>query len=159
MPGAPRPDLIIGKNIDLVPSLAENLLPLRADSNQLHQLLLNLCLNARDAIGKGGRLILETRNAILDAKKVHLVPGAYTLLSVSDFGKGMPKKVLKMIFEPVLTTKEVGKQTGLGLSSDYGIVQQSGCGIFVESEEGKGSTFPIYLTGLASCPKLKSPLT
>ena len=140
---------LIGENIDLRIVCAPNLPPIRADLSQLDSALANLVINARDAMPRGGRLTIETADVTLDddycATHVGVRPGRYARLSVSDNGIGMPQEIQTRIFEPFFTTKEPGKGSGLGLSTVYGIVKQSGGNIWVYSEEGLGSTFKMYL--------------
>ena len=140
---------LIGENIDLRIVCAPHLPPIRADLSQLESALANLVINARDAMPRGGRLTIETADVTLDddycTRHVGVRPGRYGRLSVSDNGIGMPQEVQTRIFEPFFTTKEPGKGSGLGLSTVYGIVKQSGGNIWVYSEEGLGTTFKMYL--------------
>ncbi|HYM75323.1 MAG TPA: PAS domain S-box protein [Candidatus Dormibacteraeota bacterium] len=140
---------LIGEDVEVVFTPGQNLGTVRADPGQLEQVIMNLAINARDAMPKGGRLLLQTSNAELDEgyARLHVgvVPGRYILLTVSDTGVGMAEETIAHIFEPFFTTKGLGKGTGLGLSTVYGIVQQSEGHIFVYSEPGHGSSFKIYL--------------
>jgi PAS domain S-box-containing protein len=140
---------LIGENIELMTWLAPESGHTRADAGQLEQVLMNLVVNAKDAMPNGGKLTIQTQNIRTDEGHrrgpTFIPPGNYVLLSVSDTGMGMDIETQSRIFEPFFTTKELGKGTGLGLSTVYGIVKQSGGYVLVQSEVGRGSTFQIYL--------------
>jgi len=140
---------LIGENIDFAWLPMSGVWPVKVDPSQIDQILVNLCVNARDAIEGVGKVTMKTENAILDeaycADHAGFVPGKYVLLAVSDNGCGMNKKTMDMLFEPFFTTKEMGKGTGLGLATVYGIVKQNNGFIDVYSKPGQGTTFKIYL--------------
>jgi two-component system cell cycle sensor histidine kinase/response regulator CckA len=139
---------LIGEHVEFFTSLHPALGSVRVDPVQIEQVLMNLVLNARDAMPQGGKLIIETNNADLDedcrSRRASIPAGKYVVLAVSDNGSGMDEETQNRIFEPFYTTKELGKGTGLGLATVYGIVKQSGGSIWVYSEPGHGTTFKIY---------------
>jgi nitrogen-specific signal transduction histidine kinase len=147
---------LLGEDIELIASVAPGLGQVTADPGQLEQVILNLAVNARDAMPQGGRLILEAVNVEFDAplasRRGGMAPGEYVQLAVSDTGSGMDTETQTHIFEPFFTTKEPGKGTGLGLFTVYGIVNQSGGHMQVESTPGVGTTFTIHL------PRVDAPI-
>lgn len=140
---------LIGEDIDLVWQPTEAVWPVKIDPSQIDQILANLCLNARDAIDNVGRITIKTSTVTVDPNFCDLhpefVPGEYVSLTVSDNGCGMDQQTMRKIFEPFFTTKEVGRGTGLGLATVYGIVKQNGGIINVNSTPGRGTTFRLYL--------------
>jgi len=144
---------LIGEDIKLETCLENDLPDINADRGQIEQIIVNLAVNARDAMPGGGKLLIRTQNTFLDEvfikQDFNIKPGPYVLISISDDGIGMDRQVLAHIFEPFFTTKDVGKGTGLGLSTVYGIVKQSGGDVRVQSGPGQGTTFYIYLPAIA----------
>ena len=142
----------LGGAVELETVLAGGLWPVNADPNQLENVILNLAVNARDAMDGGGKLTIETQNAHLDkryaAEHLGLPAGQYVLVAVTDTGSGMPAEVVAKAFDPFFTTKDVGKGTGLGLSQVYGFVKQSGGHVKIYSEPGNGTTVKVYLPRL-----------
>jgi two-component system, cell cycle sensor histidine kinase and response regulator CckA len=146
---------VIGEDIELIASLHPSLAAVKADPGQMEQVLMNLAVNARDAMPHGGKLIMETANvdiSVEQARDLDLKAGKYVMLKVTDAGHGMDAETLSHIFEPFFTTKPRGKGTGLGLSMVYGIVKQSGGSIQVKSESGHGTEFSIYLPAASDAP-------
>jgi two-component system cell cycle sensor histidine kinase/response regulator CckA len=140
---------LIGQNVTLTPMLGRDLWPVKADIGQFEQAIINIAVNARDAMPEGGRLTLRTANisaeesARLQRKEMPI--GEYVLVEATDTGTGIPPEAITKIFDPFYTTKEVGKGTGLGLATVYGFIKQSGGFIYVDSELGKGTKFSIFI--------------
>jgi two-component system, cell cycle sensor histidine kinase and response regulator CckA len=153
---------VIGEDIELIAKLHPSLASVKVDPGQVEQVLMNLAINARDAMPQGGKLLMETSNMEVDAedgRDLELKAGRYVMLQVTDTGHGMDAGTLGHIFEPFFTTKKMGKGTGLGLATVYGIVKQSGGSIQVESEVGRGSEFRIYLPAAdGGTPKQRGPV-
>jgi CheY-like chemotaxis protein len=147
---------VIGEDVELIMLLEDNLGGIKSDPAQIENMIFNLAINARDAMPKGGKLTLETVNLELDENyaqsHISVIPGSYVRLSISDTGCGMSHEILGKIFDPFFTTKSKGQGTGLGLSTVYGIVKQSGGNIWVYSEPGYGTTFRIYLPRVREKP-------
>jgi len=153
---------LLGENIELRVSLAPALKSVKADAGQIEQVLMNLAINARDAMPEGGTLTIETANVNLDEEyareHAEACPGPHVMLAVTDSGCGMDRAIMARIFEPFFTTKEAGKGTGLGLATVYGIVKQSGGSVYVRSAPGRGSAFEVYLPSTDEVPDTeKSP--
>ena len=140
---------LMGRNVTVGFNLAPDLRPVKADAGQIEHVIVNIAMNAAEAMPNGGKLMLETANVVLDAAYVSRFPelkeGDYTMLAIGDTGAGMSDEIKARVFEPFFTTKGVGQGTGLGLATCHGIVKQSGGHIAVYSEPGRGTTFKIYL--------------
>ena len=152
---------IVGASVELRTCLSPSLHPIQADAGRIEQVLVNLTVNASDAMPEGGRLEITTQSVHLNRTRprtlVDLQPGSYVRLTVSDTGVGMELETQTQIFEPFFTTKDVGRGTGLGLSTVYGIVRQCGGRILVESEKGRGSSFEVYFPCARKAPDASSP--
>ncbi len=148
---------VAGENIVITTYLSEENCTVEADPSQIEQVIMNLIVNARDAMPNGGEIIIETAEVQLDQhyvnKRHEVKPGRYVLMAISDTGEGMDEDVLSKIFDPFFTTKEQGKGTGLGLATVYGIVKQHGGYIYAYSEKGQGTTFKIYLPASKKAPE------
>ncbi|PYU25307.1 MAG: hypothetical protein DMG32_12145 [Acidobacteria bacterium] len=152
---------LIGEHIEFSFLPGPQVKPVKADPGQIEQVIMNLAVNARDAMPDGGKLTVRTQNVVVDDseanKRPPMTPGTYVLLTVSDTGQGMDAETKTHIFEPFFTTKEVGKGTGLGLATVYGVVKQSGGFIWVESSPGRGASFEIYLPQVLDSIGLAEP--
>lgn len=144
--------LLMGDKVTITADLAQELWKINGDTNQLGQVLMNLSINASDAMPDGGEILIEAKNAVIEENycktRAEAYPGRFVCLSVKDQGTGMDEKILARIFEPFFTTKGAGKGTGLGLSVVYGIVKKHKGWIDIQSQPGKGSTFKIHLPAL-----------
>jgi two-component system, cell cycle sensor histidine kinase and response regulator CckA len=153
---------LIGEDVQLSIVQGANLATVKADPGQMEQVIMNLCVNARDAMPRGGKLRIETDTVSIDSDTARRIgassPGTFVMLSVTDNGAGMDAQTQSRIFEPFFTTKEKGKGTGLGLATVYGIVKQSGGYITVESELGRGSRFDVYLPAIERSADSKTPI-
>jgi len=153
---------LIGEDVELVTKLSPELGSIQADAVQIQQIIMNLAVNSRDAMPHGGTLLIETANAVLDesyrAEYPGIRPGPYVMLAITDTGVGMSQEVQARIFEPFFTTKELGKGTGLGLATVYGMVKQGGGWIWVYSEPARGTTFKIYFPRTDQTPSAVAPV-
>jgi signal transduction histidine kinase/CheY-like chemotaxis protein len=153
-----RPTL--GEHVEIESMLAHDAVPALIDASQLSTAILNLALNARDAMPDGGKLTLETKNVVLDdayaRQNSEVKPGNYVMIAVSDTGQGIPQNLIEKVFEPFFTTKGIGKGSGLGLSMVYGFVKQSNGHVKIYSEEGHGTTVKLYLPQAAGVPEVQT---